>query len=131
MPAHIYKLLSQEVKAVLQKYNVVAIQKLKSTRNLHETNFVHDLHENTQDNSTSPIEDDQSQDCQEFHPDQNFESPINDLLGCINSQDHPDSQLDQVLQTYQAYTESQSPTRQSSAHITYDVAQANQTKHGS
>ena len=55
LPAHIYKLLIQEVKGALQKYNVEAIQKFQSTRNLHETNFVHDLHENTQDNSTSPI----------------------------------------------------------------------------
>ena len=35
------------------------------------------------------------------------------------------------MQTYQAYTESQSPTRQIHAHITYHVAQANQAKHGS
>ena len=39
LPAHIYKLLSQEVKDALQKYNVEAIQKFKSTRNLHENNF--------------------------------------------------------------------------------------------
>ena len=36
LPAHIYKLLSQEVKDALQKYNVEAIQKFKSIRNLHE-----------------------------------------------------------------------------------------------
>ena len=53
LPAHIYKLLSQEVKDASQKYNAEAIQKFKSTRNLHETNFLHDLHENTQDNSTT------------------------------------------------------------------------------
>ena len=85
---------------------------------MHETNFVHDLH--TQDNSTSPNEDDQSQDCQDFHPDQDLEPPIDDLLDLMNSQDHSDDQLDQVLQTYQAY-----------AHISYHVAQANQVKHGS
>ena len=39
LPAHIYKLLSQEVKDALQKYNVEAIQKFKSTRNSHENNF--------------------------------------------------------------------------------------------
>ena len=39
LPAHIYKILSQEVKDALQKYNAEAIQKFKSTRNLHETNF--------------------------------------------------------------------------------------------
>ena len=35
------------------------------------------------------------------------------------------------MQTYQPYTESQSPTRQIHAHITYHVAQANQATHGS
>ena len=51
------------------------------------------------------------------------------------SQEHSDDQLDQVLQTYQAYQESQSetetPHRQMNAHITYHVAQAKQAKHGS
>ena len=50
---------------------------------------------------------------------------MNDLLDIINGQDHSDDQLDQVLQTYQAYEESQSqsqsPTRQLNAHITYHV----------
>ena len=41
---HIYKLLSQESKDALQKYNVEAIQNLKSSRNLHETTFIHDVH---------------------------------------------------------------------------------------
>ena len=44
------------------KYNAEAIQKLKSTRNLHEINFLHDLHENTQENSTTFNQDDQSPD---------------------------------------------------------------------
>ena len=45
LPAHVYKLLSQEVKDALQNYNAEAIQKFKSTRNLHDINFLHDLHE--------------------------------------------------------------------------------------
>ena len=53
----------------------------------------------------------------------------------ITSQDHYDDQLDQVLQTYQAYQQSQSetetPPRHINAHITYHVAQAQQAKHGS
>ena len=48
-----------------------------------------------------------------------------------NSQNHSDDQLHQVLQTYQTYTESQSPTRQVNAHITYHVAQANHAMHKS
>ena len=35
------------------------------------------------------------------------------------------------MQTYQAYQESQSPTRQLNVHITYHVAQANRAKHRS
>ena len=131
LPAHIYKLLSQEVKDALQKYNAEAIQKFKSTRNLHEINFLHDLHENTQDNSTTSNQDDQSPDYQESHPDQDLEPPTDDLLDFINSQHHSDDQLDQVLQIYQTYTESQSPTRQVNAHITYNVAQVKQAMHQS
>ena len=107
-----------------------AIQKFKSIRNLHEIDFLHDLHENTQENSTPSSEDDQSPDCQESHPDQDLEPPMDDLLDFINNQHHSDAQLDQILQTYQIYTECQSPTRQVNAHITYHVAQANQAKHG-
>ena len=131
LPAHIYKLLSQEVKDAVQKYNAEAIQKFKSTRNLHEINFLHDLHENTQENSTTSNQDDQSPDYQESHLDQDLEPPMDDLLDFINSQHHSDDQLDQVLQSYQTYTESQSPTRQVNAHITYHVAQANQAMHQS
>ena len=53
------------------------------------------------------------------------------MIYFINSQHHSDDQLDQVLQTYQAYTKSQSPTRQVNSHIIYHVAQANQLKHAS
>ena len=55
LPGHIYKLFSQEAKDALQKYNVEAIQELKSSRNLHETNSIHDLHEDIQDNSHHPM----------------------------------------------------------------------------
>ena len=48
LSAHIYKLLSQRVIDGLQKYTAEAIQKFKSKRNLHEINFLHSLHENTQ-----------------------------------------------------------------------------------
>ena len=130
LPAHIYKLLSQEAKDALPKYNAEAIQKFKSTRNLHEIKFLHDLHENTQEQSTTSNQDDQSPDYQESHHDQDVE-PMNDLLDFINSQNHSDDQLDQALLTYQTNTESQSPTRQVNAHITYHVAQANQTMHQS
>ena len=58
-----------------------------------------------------------------------MEPPTDDLLDFITSQEHSDDQLDEVLQIYQAYLETQSetqiPTRQINAHITYHVAQAN------
>ena len=129
LPEHIYKLLSQEAKDACQKYNMEAIQKFKSSRNLHETSLIHDVHEDTQDKSPSSNEDDEFQECQEFNADQDLEPPANDLLDFTSSQEHSDDQLDQVLQTYQAYLESQSvsqtPTRQLNTHITYHVAQAN------
>ena len=131
LPAHTYTLLSQEVKDALQKYNAEAIQKFKSTKNLHEINFLHDLHENTQETSTTSNQDDQFPYYQESHPDQDLEPPMDDLLDFSNSQSHSDDQLDQVFQTYQTYNESQSPTRQVNAHITYHVAQANQAMHQS
>ena len=106
LPGHIYKLLIQEAKDALQKYNVEAIQKFKSSRDLHETIFVHDLHEDTQDNSPSSNEDDEFQECQEYHPDQDLEPPADNLLDIISSQEHSDDHLDQVLQTYKAYQES-------------------------
>ena len=59
----------------------------------------------------------------------------NTVLDFICCQNHSDDQLVQVLQTYQAYQESQSesqtPTRQLNTHITYHVAQATQAKIGS
>ena len=81
--------------------------------------------------STTTNQDDQSPDYQESHPDQVLEPPMDDLLGFINSQSHSDDELDQVLQTYKTYTESESPTRQVNAHIPYHGAQANQSMHQS
>ena len=131
---YIYKLLSQEAKDALQKYNVEAIQKFKASRNLHETNLIHGVYEHTQDNFPSS-EEEEFQECQELNTDQDLEPPTDGLLDFITSQEHSDDQPDQVLQPYQAYHETQSetetPNRQMNAHITYHVAQANQAKHGS
>ena len=44
LQAHIYKLLSQEAKDALQKYNVEAIQKFKTSRNLNETDIMHNVY---------------------------------------------------------------------------------------
>ena len=58
--------------------------------------------------------------CQEFNNDQDLEPPTDDLLDLIASQQHSEDQLDQVLQTYQAYQETESrtetPNRQMNIH---------------
>ena len=45
---YIYKLLSQQAKDALQKYNVEAIQKFKASRNLNETELLHNVYEHVQ-----------------------------------------------------------------------------------
>ena len=93
------------------------------------------MSEHAQDELPPIIDEEEFQECQEFNTDQDLEPPAVDLLEFITSQEHSDDQLDQVLQTYQAYQESQSgnekPHRQMNAHITYHVAQAQHAKHGS
>ena len=135
LPAHIYKLFSQEAKDALQKYNVEAIQKFKASRNLNETELMHNIYERAQEELPPSIDEEEFQECQQFNTDHDLEPPTDDILEFITSQDHSDGQLDQLLQTYQAYQQSQSetetPPRQMNAHITYHVAQAKQPKHGS
>ena len=127
--------MSQEAKDALQKYNVEAIQKFKSSRNLNETELMHNVYEHAQEELPLSIDEEEFQECQQFNTDQDLEPPTDDILEFITSQDHSDDQLDQVLPTYQAYQQSQSETetipRQMNAHITYHVAQAKQAKHGS
>ena len=135
LPGHIYKLLSQEAKDTLQKYNEEAIQKFKASRNLNETELMHNVHEHAQEELPPFIDEEEFQECQQFNTDQELEPPTNDILEFITSQGHSEDPLDQVLQTYQAYQQSQSetetPPRQMNAHITYHVTQAKQAKHGS
>ena len=96
---------------------------------------MHDVYEHTQEKLPPSIDEEEFQESQEFNTDQDLEPPTDDLLDFITTQKHSDNQLDQVLQTYQAYQQTQSetetPHKQMSAHITYHVAQANQAKHGS
>ena len=94
-----------------------------------------DVYEHTQVTFPASIDEEEFQECLEFNTDKDVEPPTDDLLDFVTSQEHSDDQLDQVLQTYQAYQETQSetetPTRQMNARIAYHVAQANQAKHGS
>ena len=135
LPSHIYNLLSQEAKDALQKYNLEAIQKYKASRNLNETQLIHTISEYAQEELPPNNDEQEFQECQEFNTDHDLEPPEDDILEFITSQEHSDDQLDQVLQTYQAYQESQSdnekPHTQINAHITYHVAQAQNSKHGS
>ena len=55
LPGHIYKLLSQEAKDALQKYNVEAIKKFKASRNLNETELKHNIYEHTQEELPTSI----------------------------------------------------------------------------
>ena len=103
LPGHIYKLLIQEAKDALQKYNVEAIQKFKASRNLNETELMHNVYEHAQEELPSSIDEEEFQECQQFNTDQDLEPPTDDIVEFITSQDYSDDQLDQVLQTSQAY----------------------------
>ena len=93
LPGHIYKLLSQEAKDALQKYNVEAIQKFKASRNLNETELIHNVYEHTQNELPPSIDEEEFQECQEFDTDQDLEPPTDDLLDFITSQEHSEDQL--------------------------------------
>ena len=89
---------------------------------------MHNVYQHTQEELPPSTDEGEFQECEQFNTDQDLEPPTDDILEFITSQDHSDDQLDQVLQTYQAYQQSQSetetPPRQMNAHITYHVAQA-------
>ena len=108
-----------------------AIQKFKASRNLNETELIHNVYEHVQEELPLNIDEEEFQECQEFNTDQDLEPPTDDLLDFITSQEHSDDQLDQVFQNYQAChesrTENEMPHRQMNAHITYHVAQASRT----
>ena len=95
---------------------------------------MHNIYEHAQEELQPSIDEEVFQECQQFNTDQDLEPPTDDILEFITSQGHSEDQLDQVLQTYQAYQQSQSetetPLRKMNSHITYHVAQAKQAKHG-
>ena len=126
--------MSQEAEVALQKYNVGAIKKFKASRNLNGTELMHSVYEYTQEELPPSIDEEEFQEWQQFNTQQDLEPPTNVILEFVTSQGHSEDQLDQVLQTYHAYQQSQSetetPPRQMNAHITYHVAQAKQAKHG-
>ena len=70
--------------------------------------MIHDVYGHTQDKLPPSIDEEEFQECQEYNTDKNLKPPTDDLLDFITSQEHSDDQLDQVLQTYQAYQQTQS-----------------------
>ena len=94
--------------------------------------MIHDVYERAQEKLPPSIDEEEFQECQEFNTDKDLEPPTDDLLDFITHQEHSDDPLDQVLQTYQAYQQTQSetetPCRQMNAHITYHVASSKSSK---
>ena len=99
LPGHIYKLLSQEAKYALQKYNVEAIQKFKASRNLNEIELMHNVYEHAQEELPTSIDEEEFQECEQFNTDQDLQPPTDDILEFITNKDHSDDRLYQVLQT--------------------------------
>ena len=77
--------MSQEAKDALQKYNVEAIQKFKASRNLNETEVMHNVYEHAQDEFPTPIDEEEFQECQQFNTDHDLEPPTDDILEFITS----------------------------------------------
>ena len=100
---HIQTIEPRGKRCFTKVYNVEAIQKFKTTRNLNETDLIHDVYEHAQEKLQPSIDEEELQECQEFNSNKDMEPPTDDLLDFITSQEHSDDQLDQVLQTYQAY----------------------------
>ena len=82
-PGHVYKHLSQEAKDACWKYNAETTAKFKS-RNVHEMNFVSDIHEDSQDMITSPNKEIEDEDTQTNHLDQDLEIPPDAILDFVN-----------------------------------------------
>ena len=56
--------MSQEAKDALQKYNVEALQKSKASRNLNETEIIHNVYEYAQEELPPAIDEEEFQECQ-------------------------------------------------------------------
>ena len=67
--------MSQEAKDALQKYNVEALQKSKASRNLYETELIHNVYEYAQEELPPAIDEEEFQECQEYNTDQDLEPP--------------------------------------------------------
>ena len=113
----------------LKACNTEAINRFRQ-RKVHNTELV----ETPQDDPPEPsVPDNGPSDL----PQSDLDIPDDPVLDSVNSQCHNSEDLDQALQTYQAYQvpcpqdSTEIPERTINHHYTYHVAQASQAKHGS
>ena len=130
VPAEVYKLLSPEAVAALNKYNPEAINKLAKKRGIHVTDNAD--HELPPSEDTTPEE--------QHDPHQSDDAPdseIDPILDYINSQHDQEEDMNNALQAYNIMT---SPTSDATPqqsirlvhiHLFYHVTQAKQAQHGS
>ena len=132
LPPQIYKLLSQDaMKALkaLKAYNTEAINRFHQ-RKVHNTEIV----ERRQGEPPGPpvLENDLPD-----LPESDLNIPDDPILDFVNSQCHSSEDLDQALQSYQAFqvpcpqNSTMTPERSINHHFTYHIVQASQAKHGS
>ena len=75
--------MSQETKDALQKYNVEAIKKFKASRNLNETEIMHNVYEHAKEELPPSIDEEEFQECQQFNTNQDLEPPTDDILELV------------------------------------------------
>ena len=129
LPPQIYRLLSEDALKALKAYNTEAISRFHK-RKVHNTESVE---EHQDDPPGPPVSENDLPDL----PESDLNIPDDPILDFVNSQCHSSEDLDQALQTYQAYQipcpqdSSMTPERSINHHFTYHIAQASQAKHGS
>ena len=113
----------------LKAYNTEAITRFHQ-RKVHNTEIV----ETPQDDPPGPpVPESDLPDL----PESALDIPKDPILDFVSSQCHSSEDLDQALQTYQAYQvpcpqdSTMTPDRSINHHFTYHIAQASQAKHGS
>ena len=129
LPPQIYKLWCPEVMKALKAYNTEAISRFHQ-RKVHNTEMGETPQ---QDPPGPPVPDIDLPDI----PESDLDIPEDPILDIVSSQCHIYEDLDQALQSYQAYQVpcpqdfTMTPERSINHHCTYHVAQASQAKHGS
>ena len=96
---------------------------------------MHNVYEHAQEELPPSIDEEEFQECQQFNTDQDLEPPTDDILNLLPVKAILKINLIKFCKLIKHFNKSQSetetPSRQMNAHITYHVAQAKQAKHGS